>query len=330
MRSTALAPSRAADAAARRRAFRVLDYGLYVVTAGLFIVFSLWIPYFFSASNIVNMLDSAALKGLLAAGFAVALIGGLIDTSIPGVVAVGTVLTGVLWQQAGVSLPLTLLLVVGAGVVMGLASSVMVVDARINAFIATLATGAVFFAICLALTGGQTVVITRPGLRETLLIKPLGIPLDVWCMAAWYLGIYGLLHHTRLGAHLYAVGANYQAARLAGVPVGRVIRSGLVIVAVSASLTALLATARAGQTLLYGTTLGGFALTDTLTAVLLGGVSLFGGSGSIWRILVAVLFLTILGNGLQLLQTSTGWWFMIQGAALVAAVILDVARQRLG
>ena len=310
------------------RLLRLVNSGLYIATAALFVAFALTVPYFFSVENIFNILTAAAFKGILAAGFAIALIGGLIDTSMPGVIAVASVLTGVLLQQLGLPLPLTLLLVMMAGVLMGLFNGVMVVNARINAFIATLATGAVFFAICIALTNGQTVVITRPELQEALLARPLGIPLVIWVLVACYVLGYLMLNHTKLGAHLYAVGANYQAARLNGVPVERVIRIGLIIMAVLGTLTAALATARGGQTLLYGTTLSGYDLADTLTAVLLGGVSLFGGTGKIERSLIAVLFLTILSNGLQFLGAPTGVWFVVRGVALVTAVILDVLRRR--
>jgi ribose transport system permease protein len=137
-----------------------------------------------------------------------------------------------------------------------------------------------------------------------------------------------LLNHTRLGAHLYAVGANYYAARLNGVPVDRVLRTGLVIMSTLAALTAVIAMGRGSQTLLYGTTITGFDLTTTLTAVLLGGVSLFGGSGRIERNFVALLFLTIMANGLGLLGISSGVWLIGKAVIRVAALLLDVARQR--
>jgi ribose transport system permease protein len=317
-----------ASGATARRVVKLLDNSLYVVTIGLFAVFAVTVPYFFTVENLINLLTSASLTGILAAGFSIALIAGLIDTSMPGVVAVSSVLMGVLLQRAGLPLPVTLLIVMASAVLMGLLNSLMVVKARINAFIATLATGALFFGVCLSLTAGQTITITSPEVNA-LLVRPLGIPLSVWLMFLCYAVFYVMLNHTRLGAHLYAVGANYNAARLSGVPTDRTVRVGLVIFALTGALTSVLATARAGQTLLFGTTLSGFEFTDTLTAVLLGGVSLFGGAGKIERNLVAVLFLAILANGLILLGTPTGVWFLIRGVALVAAVIMDVVRQRL-
>src|SRR5262249_59405072 len=139
------------------------------------------------------------------------------------------VLTGVLFQPLGLPWPLTLLVGSLAGVLMGLFTGLVVVNGKIPAFIATLATGAVFLGIAVGLTNGQLIVITRPELQYALLVNPLGVPLAVWIMAGCYVLAYILLNHTRLGAHLYAVGANYTAARLSGVPVDRTIRIGFVL-----------------------------------------------------------------------------------------------------
>jgi len=312
-----------------RRLLLVLDNGLYVATVGLFVLFALAVPFFLTLENAMNILTAASLKGIVVVGVTIAIIGGLIDTSVLGVVAVGSVLTGVFFQQLGLPWPLTLLLVLLAGVLMGLFNGVIVVNGKITAFIATLATGAVFLGIAVGLTNGQLIVITRPELQDALLVNPLGVPLAVWIMAGCYVLAYIMLNHTRLGAHLYAVGANYTAARLSGVPVDRTIRIGFVLTALIAVLAAVLATVRGGGTLLYGITIGTFDLTEIFVAVLLGGASLFGGVGKIERNLVAVIFLSILGNGLQLLGTPTSVWLMVKGVALVAAVIIDVVRQRL-
>jgi ribose transport system permease protein len=311
---------------------RVLDFllenGLYVSTILLIGVFTVSIPVFFSLENAVNILNSAALKGIIAAGFTVALIAGLIDTSILGVAAVSTVLTGVLFQQLGWPLWATLLGVFAAALVMASLNDALVVRAKINSFVATTATSGVFLGICLALTNGQTITITRPELQGVLLARPLGLPVAVWLMFALYGAAYAMFNHTRLGSHLYATGANHNAARVNGVPVNRVTYIAFALCALTSALGTVLATARAGSSLLFGTQFVTFDLTEIFTASLLGGASLFGGSGKIERNLIAVLFLTILANGLQLLQTGTGVWLVLKGGAFVTAIILDVVRQR--
>jgi ribose transport system permease protein len=306
----------------------LLENGLYVSTALLFIVFAVLIPSFSSVESIVNILSSAALKGIIAAGFTIALIAGLIDTSVVGVAVVTTVLTGALFQGLGWSLPATLAAVAGTALLMALLNFVLVARARINSFVATTATSGLFLAVALAITGGQTITITRPELQTVLLNRPLGIPIAVWVLLIVYVAAYVMLTQTRLGAHLYASGANPAAARVTGVPVSRVTLIAFALCALGTALGTVFATARAGSTLLFGTTFVTFDLSEIFTAVLLGGASLYGGSGKIERNLVAVLFLTILAFGLQLLGAKTGGWLVLKGSAFVAAILLDVIRQR--
>ena len=217
-----------------------------------------------------------------------------------------------------------------ASAVAGLFNGVIVVNGKIVAFVATLATQDVMIAIALFLTGGQTITITREGLQEAVFIRVFGIPSSVWIMFLCYILGWIMLNHTKLGAHIYATGADYRAARLSGVPVDRVIRTALVVSALTAALTAVLVTARAKQSTLFGLAIAGSVdFVTALTAVLLRGFSLFGGVGRIERNLVAVLFLTILGNGLQLMDVPTEIVLVVRGYALVAAVILSVLRARM-
>ncbi|MDE0464796.1 MAG: ABC transporter permease, partial [Caldilineaceae bacterium] len=241
-----------------------------------------------------------------------------------------TVTTALLFEEVGVSLPLTVAFALLAGIAAGLFNGLIVVNGKIVAFVATLATQGVMLAIALFLSGGQTITIAREGLQEAVFIRVFGIPSSVWIMFFCYIVGYVMLTQTKLGAHIYATGADYRAALLSGVPVDRVIRIALVISALTAALTAVLVTARAKQSAMFGLAIAGSVdFVTALTAVLLGGFSLFGGVGRIERNLVAVLFLTILGNGLQLMDVPTGIILIVRGFALVLAVILSVLRARM-
>ena len=308
----------------------LMDNGIYVVTAVLFIIFVFFAPFFFTQRNLVNILISASLAGIVTAGYTVAILAGQIDTSTQGVLAVATVTTALLFEEAGFSLPLTVIFALAAGIAAGLFNGLIVVNGKIVAFVATLATQGVMIAIALFLSGGATITIAREGLQETVFIRVFGIPSSVWIMFLCYIVGWVMLTQTKLGAHIYATGADYRAALLSGVPVDRVIRVALVISALTATLTAILVTARAKQSALFGLAIAGSVdFVTALTAVLLGGFSLFGGVGRIERNLVAVLFLTILGNGLQLMDVPTGIILVVRGFALVFAVILSVLRARM-
>ena len=306
----------------------LLENGLYLSTLLLFIAFAVFVPNFLSLDNMLVILGAAAIKGIIAAGFTMAAISGLLDVSVIGVLALASVLTAVLYERLGWPLPLTLL-VVGVGAYLtGLVNSWMVHNARINSFVATTATSSLFLGVAIALTGGQSLVVTRPELQEVFLARPLGINLAIWLTFAVYGLGYVLLNHTKLGAHFYAMGINYQAARLSGIRVGRITRIALVISAMATALAAVIATARAGGTLLYGTSITGYDVSEIFIIALLGGVSLFGGYGRIERNLVAALFLALLYNGLQLLSAPASVWLLLKGVAFIFAILFDTLRQR--
>lgn len=316
----------------KRRQKQIIDFflenGLYLSTALLFLGFSILIPNFFGIETTLNILSSASLKGIIAAGFTIALIAGLIDTSILGVAAFVTVLTGVLYQQSGWSLAATLLAVAFVACVCAAINYALVVLAKVNSFVVTTATSGLFLGAALFLSNGQTITIVRAEFQDVLLARPLGIPVSVWLLFLVYGTAYIMLNHTKLGAHIYASGANTSVARVIGVRTARVTLIAFALCALSTALGTVLSTARSGSTLLFGTTFPSFDLAEIFTAVLLGGASLFGGSGKIERNLVAILFLTILVFGLQMLGAKTGIWLVIKGIAFVAAIVFDVIRQR--
>jgi ribose transport system permease protein len=307
----------------------ILDNWLYTATILLCVFFAFTAPNFLTVDNVINTLVSTSITGIVTAGFTIVLLTGTIDASITGITALASVIASVMFQRFGFSLPVTLLLLLAASVAMGLFSSLIVIEGRIYSLIATLASSGVFLGLSVGLGAGQQVAITRPELQAAFFLRPLGIPLSIWLLFSCYALGYIMLNHTRLGAHIYATGANYTAARLSGVPVKRVICIALIIAAVTTSLAAVVATARANLSLLYGVTIGGVNLTDAFTAALLGGISLQGGVGKIERNLVAVLFLSILSNGLQLMDSPPAVWLVAKGLAFVGAVIIDAVRQRL-
>jgi ribose transport system permease protein len=146
-------------------------------------------------------------------------------------------------------------------------------------------------------------------------------------MAVAYLGAWVLLTQTRLGVHIYAVGGNAVAAERAGVRHRWVIRFVFVLAALCAAIGAILITAKtfSGQAV-YGRSLE----LDVLTAVLLGGVGLRGGQGSILKTLVGVAIVGVITNGLVLTQVEAYWTDVARGSALILAVIVEALREKRG
>jgi ribose transport system permease protein len=309
-----------------------LDNSLYVALIAVIALFSvIAAPYnFLTFGNLANILISAAVLGLIACGLTIAVLAGQIDLSTAGVSGLGSIVAGVLFQVWAWPAPAALLAVLVIGALAGLLTSTLIVNVKIYSLIASLSVVGLYTGLAMLFSRNLQIPLARLQLQQLLFYRGiLGIPVTVWVMFVLYVLGYVMLNHTRLGAHIYATGANYTAARLAGVPVNRVIRIALMMSGVTIALAAALVTARGNITILYGAA-GGLQSSDALTAVLLGGVSLFGGTGKIERNLVAVLFLVVVQNGLTLMSVPLSGWYLARGAAFLLAVTLDVVRARMG
>jgi ribose/xylose/arabinose/galactoside ABC-type transport system permease subunit len=152
-----------------------------------------------------------------------------------------------------------------------------------------------------------------------------GIPIALVLSAIALVAIHFVLSRTVVGRWLYAVGHNAEAARISGVPVRRVTIAAFTASGLCAALAAIIYTSRIETGL---PTLGQNMLLDIVGAAIIGGVSLFGGRGSIWMVLVGVAFLSLLDKSLQLLGLSLFIVLAVKGCAILAAAIIDVARAR--
>jgi ribose transport system permease protein len=308
-----------------------LDNSLYVALIAVFLLYSvIAAPYnFLTVGNLANILISAAVLGLITCGLTIAILAGQIDLSAAGISGLGSIVVGVLFQLWSWPAPATLLAVLIVGALAGLLTSTLIVNVKIYSLIASMSVVGLYTGLAMAFSRNLQIPLARLQLQQLMFYRGiLGIPVTVWVMFVLYGLGFVMLNHTRLGAHIYATGANYTAARLSGVPVNRVIRIALMLSGVTIALAAALVTARGNITILYGAA-GGLQSGDALIAVLLGGVSLFGGSGKIERNLMAVLFLVLVQNGLTLMSVPLSGWFLAKGAAFLLAVVLDVVRVRL-
>jgi ribose/xylose/arabinose/galactoside ABC-type transport system permease subunit len=303
----------------------LLDNSLLLATVILVIFFTIFAGNlnFFTFGNLVNILLIATLNGLFACGLTITMLAGNIDFSSTGGTAIASILVGVVFQKSGVPLLPSILIVIGAAVLVGLLTSTLIVNFKIPGLVATIAVNGAYVALAMALCGNMQINVVRVEMQQFWMWRGLlGIPLTVWVMFASFLAAFIMLNYT---AHIYATGANYNAARLNGVPVENVIRITLVLSAVFIAIGGMVATARSGITILFGST-NALNTADAFLAVLLGGVALFGGSGKIEQIFLAILFLAVLFNGLSLMALPTGVWFVIRGVAYLLAILLGVAR----
>ena len=298
--------------------------GLLLALILLCVVLSFLSPVFFTALNIKNVLRDAALVAIAGIGMVMVILLGEIDLSVGSVQAVaGIVAVAVLnsFSSGSVALAATLF----AGACIGLINGLLITRAQINSLIATLGMMAI-------LRGGamvSTQAVSIQGAVDSFIeigtghIGPFPIPV----LIAFLLLVlfFYVLHYTTFGRYVYAVGGNPQAARLSGLPVERIRIAVFVIAGLLAALSAFILASRlnSGQP-----NAGlGFEL-QVIAAVILGGISLTGGVGTLAGALIGILILTVLSNGLVLLNVSSFYHDIARGIVIILAVYLDTRRKQ--
>lgn len=308
-----------------RRWWRVSEGVTLALLYGVMVAyFALRSPYFLRPDNLVNIGQDVAAVGLIGAVQTMVLVSGGLDLSVGSVVALTGVVVALLFER-GFGWPAA----VGAGLLVGAAvgglNGFFVTRLGVNPFITTLGTLSVARGFAFVLTGGHTNLITDPTFQWLGRGRPWGVPCPLWLLAFMFLGSFLLMAQTRFGRYLYAVGGSAEAARLSGVPVGRVRRTVYLLSGLAAALAGVVMAAQLGAAAPQSAT--GLEL-SVIAAVILGGTSLSGGQGHVLGTLVGVLILGTLNNGLVLLQVSSYYQEVARGAVLLGAVALDRLRRR--
>jgi ribose transport system permease protein len=325
--SDAAAPAAAAPRGRRAPAMdlpRVRDYGIVMCFVALFVVLSVSSDAFLTGSNFANILEQWAPIGIMAAAGTLVLIAGGLDISVGAIYAI----SGVIAVKAGnatSSVVLGVLAGFGAGLGLGVFNGLITTVGRINSLIGTLGSGLAIRGLALVISGGFIVEAQDDGFEVLGRNDFLGLKLSVFVFAAWVLAMILVLHKTLFGRYIYAVGGNAEAARLSGVRVNWVRGVAFAVSGLSAGIAGVLGASRVGAG--QGDVGLGFEFT-VLAAIVLGGNSLLGGAGAIWRTILGVFILAMIGNGLNLLAIDPVYQQIVQGAIILLAVGVDAWAQR--
>lgn len=268
--------------------------------------------------NVVNILVQSSVIGILAVGMTYVILTGGIDLSVGAVIALAGV-GAATFQDFGA--PVMVLVGIATGAFVGVTNGLLVTVGRVVPFIATLAMLTIARGLALTLTGASPIRVTDQSYVQVGAGYLGGVVPYVVIVAAvaFLLGWFGL-NRTAFGRRIYAVGGNREAARLSGIPVRRTIFAAYAIAGLCAGVAAVLVSAR---TATAQPSAGQGNELDAIAAVVVGGVSLFGGRGSIVGTLFGVLILTVITNIFVLQNMSFDAQLVIKGVIILAAVMLQ-------
>ncbi|OUM02846.1 ABC transporter permease [Variovorax sp. JS1663] len=278
---------------------------------------------FLTAENLSLVLQQVMVVGVLAIGQTLVILSAGIDLSCGMVMALGGIVMAKLAAELGLPAPLAALCGIGVTALFGMVNGLLVTRVRLPPFIVTLGTMNIAFAVTQLYSGSQTVTGVPADLAwlgGTFAIGDTSMGHGVVLMLLLYLGMGFWLSRTAGGRHIYAVGNNLEAARLAGISTDRVLLGVYALAGVFYGIAALLSVARTG---VGDPNAGQTENLDAITAVVLGGTSLFGGRGLIVGSLIGALIVGLLRNGLTLMGTPSIYQILITGILVILAVAVD-------
>ena len=284
---------------------------------------------FFSTYTLTLILQQIAIVGILAAGQTLVILVAGIDLSIGVVMVIATVIMGNCAVTYGLPTALAILIGIGAGGLCGLLNGFLVAYMRLPPFIVTLGTWYIVMATNFIYSANETIrdsdiTANADFLHFFGISFKLGgavFTLGVVVMVALVLFLWYALNHTAWGRHLYAVGDDSDAAQLSGIPVKRVLMTTYMLAGIIAALAAWVAIGR------NGSVSPSAAVTEynlqSITAAVIGGISLFGGRGSILGTLIGAMIVGVVSMGLNMLGADPQWKVFLTGVLIIAAVTVD-------
>ena len=299
-------------------------YGVILVLIVMCIILAIVSPVFTKVQNIISVLLQVAINGILALGMVFVITAGGIDLSIGSVLALAGSIVGVMltkYPDASGVIPLACAIAVVACVIFGFINGVLVARFNMFPFVVTLSTQLVIRGLAYIVTGGYSLTIPSKAFRQIgggKLFSVLPYPILVFAFLA--IIAYILMHKTKFGRYVYAVGGNIHAAIASGVNVFWTRVYTFVIMGFCAGVAGVILASRisAGQP-----NVGTGYETDAIAACVIGGTSFAGGIATIPGTVIGILIIGVIYNGMNLLQINTYWQTIAKGLLIIGAVMLD-------
>ena len=302
------------------------QYGILLVFVLLCVVLTFANPFFLTEQNISNVLRQTSINGILAIGMTYVILTGGIDLSVGSVLAFSSMVAASLVsgeQPQGVFV--AIMAGLGTGAALGMVNGLLVSRFGVPPFVATLGMLSVARGLTFIYTDGTPIPNLSPAFRTIGQGFVGPVPVPVFIFAGVALLFWWVLKYTTFGRYIYAVGGNERSARTSGVNTRGVLFGAYIIAGSLAGLAGLILTARTTSALPQA---GVSYELDAIAAVVIGGTSLSGGTGSVLGTVIGALIIGVINNGLDLLGVSSYYQQVIKGVIIITAVLLDVSRQR--
>jgi rhamnose transport system permease protein len=293
---------------------------LAVLVVATLVVLAAQSERFFTADNLLNQGRLMAEVGLVALTMTFVIVTGGIDLSVGSMLGLSAILVGVFWKNMGLALPFAMVLAVGAGGLGGLVNGLIITRFKVPPLIATLATLALYRGLAEGISQSRSV----RGYPEWFYAlgqgDAAGVPVQVWIMLVAVLVSAAILGLTTFGRATYAVGANETAARFAGVAVDR---TRLLVYTASGLMSGLAAVIFVSRVSTTRSDMGTGLELDVITAVVLGGTSIFGGKGTILGTVLGLALIQALRSGLSLAGVKGDGTIVVIGLVLIGAILVS-------
>ncbi|MTD57328.1 ABC transporter permease [Amycolatopsis pithecellobii] len=295
------------------------------MAVALFVYLSIAADNFLTVLNLRNVASQSAILGIMACAATLLIVAGNFDLSVGAMFAASAIVTVRVVENH----PLILGIAAGmlTGMLLGTVNGVIVTKFGVNSFIATLASSLVMGGVILVVTGGRTSNTTNVDFITLSARQFLGLDLMTWVFIGWVVLLGYLLARTIYGRYMYAAGGNALAAQLSGVSVTGIRMATFVISGLGAAIAGILSASQSGS---VPVTAGSNLVLISIAAVVVGGTSIRGGDGAVWRTVVGVLFLALIENGFNLLDLDPLYGNIVYGSIILIAAAIDVQARRSG
>jgi ribose transport system permease protein len=299
-------------------------YGIILTLVLLLAVVTIGNPAFISPQNIFNMASQWAPAGIMAVGMTFVILTGGFDLSVASAYSLCAVVAAYVGQTHAPAV--AFIAAIAVGLLFGLFNGILVAVVRINPFITTVGSGFIINGVALVMTQNAAFLVDNESFGVLGAGRWHGMPYSGMLLMLFLLVFGFVLARTIYGEAIYAVGGNYEASRLSGIRVRAVVASTYVLMGGCVGLAGSIA---ASQLSSAQANLDPGIIFDVLTIVVVGGTSLSGGSGAMWRTAVGLVIIATISNGFVLLDISPYYQSIIKGSIIVAALALDTGLTRL-